>query len=152
MKNINIVLFIIIICTIVANAQETQTPDLKWYKDFEKAKLEANSQNKNILIYFKGSLRSQSSKALEDDFFNTKKFRTIANNNLILVKVFSQQQTNFSSKKQQISNLELKNRYLQKVFPTVVLTDANGVQLGIIESYNYLHDTSKHFALINKKI
>ncbi len=146
-KQILYILFFLIVTVDTVNGQ-TKSIDLNWQTDFEEAKQLATKQNKLILIYFTGSDWSQPCKMLNKDFFYTEKFQKIATENLILVRVNSPRRPDLISGFQKGKNLELKKRYNQKILPTVILTDANGTSLGMIESYNYLHDTSKHYALI----
>ncbi len=146
-KQILYILFFLIVTVDTVNGQ-TKSIDLNWQTDFEEAKQLATKQNKLILIYFTGSDWSQPCKLLNKDFFYTEKFQKIATENLILVRVNSPRRPDLISGFQKDKNLELKKRYNQKILPTVILTDANGTSLGMIESYNYLHDTSKHYALI----
>jgi len=152
MKRFVFILFFLAVGLTTVNSQSKKSIDLNWHTDFENAKELASSQNKSILIYFTGSDWSRSSKMLNKDFFYTEKFQKIASENLILVRVNSPRRSNLISNLQQTKNQKLSKTYHQKVYPTVVLTDANGKQLGIVESYNYLHDTSKHYALINKVV
>ena len=68
------------------------------------------------------------------------------------MRINSPRRTGLISGLQENENLKLKNRYNQKVFPTVIITDATGKKIGMLESYNYLHDTSKHYALIENAL
>jgi len=134
------------------NAQRQKSIDLNWQTDFDKAQQLASSENKLILIYFTGFDRSDSCKMLNEDLFYTEKFQKIAAEHLILVRVNTPRRKDAISEDQKKKNKGLSDRYHQKVHPTVVLTDAKGKQLGIIESYNYLRDTSQHYTLIYKTI
>ena len=152
MKILKYILLLIIITIAVNNVQAQKSIDLNWQTDFEEAKQLANSQNKLILIYFTGSDWSQSCKKLNNDFFYTEDFQNLAQKHLILVRINSPRRDGLISGFQESKNLDLKKRYNQKVFPTVVITDAEGKQLGMLESYNYLHDTSKHYELIERAL
>tara|TARA_R110002073_G_scaffold139232_2_gene289256 strand:+ start:32881 stop:33354 length:474 start_codon:yes stop_codon:yes gene_type:complete len=123
--------------------------DLNWQTDFESAKTIAKSKKKLILIYFTGSDWSTSCKNLNEDFFYTDKFKSLADKHLILVRVDSPHRPNLISELQKDYNQELSRIYHQRVFPTVVLVDHLGTKIGAVESYNFLHDTSKHYKLIN---
>lgn len=127
--------------------------DLNWQSDIEQAKNLAKEDNKLILIYFTSSDASTSaSKSLNEDFFYTEKFKDLADKNLVLVRVNIPRRANLISDIQKSSNQELSIKYQQRVIPTVVLCDPKGKKIGMIESYNYLHDTSKHYALINNAL
>jgi len=146
--------YILLLIIIIANNNviAQKSIDLNWQTDFEEAKQLADSQNKLILIYFTGSDWSQSCKRLNTDFFYTEDFQELAQKYLILVRINSPRRSGLISGFQESKNLELKKRYNQKVFPTVIVTDAEGKQLGMLESYNYLHDTSKHYELIERAL
>ena len=152
MKKIISIVILLVITVVNINAQQKKSIDLNWQTNFEEAKQLAASQNKLILIYFTGSDWSKPCKVLNKDFFYTKKFQEIAIENLILVRINSPRRPGLISGFQQNKNLQLKKQYNQKVYPTIVLTDAKGKKLGMIESYNYLHDTSKHYSLIEKAL
>ena len=152
MKSFKNIVFLLIISVASINAQQQRSIDLNWQSDFEVAKQLAASQNKLILIYFTGSDWSQSCKILNQDFFYTEDFQELAQKYLILLRINSPRRTGLISDFQENKNLELKKRYNQKVYPTVVVTNAKGNQLGMLESYNYLHDTSKHYELIERAL
>lgn len=125
--------------------------DLNWQTDFETAKELAKKENKQILIYFTGSDWSKACQLLNKEFFYTEKFQNIASKKLILVRINSPRRKELISESQTNANKVLVKRYQQKVYPTIVLTNANGEELGRVESYNYLQDTSQHYELISKK-
>lgn len=150
MKKIAYILFLMLVCTSIASAQNNKSIDLNWQTDFEKAKELASSENKHILIYFTGYDRSDSCQMLNEDFFYTKKFQMIAEKYLILVRVNAHIRKDAISDDQKKKNSILSKLFNQKVHPTVVLADAEGNQIDMIESYNYLRDTSKHYALLDK--
>jgi thioredoxin-related protein len=147
-----IILFLVGFSTLNSSFGQQKNIDLNWQNNFKEAKQLAAAQHKLILIYFTGSDWSKPSQMLNKDFFYTDKFQKIAAQNLILVRINSPRRPDLISNFQQNKNSELKKRYHQKVFPTIILTDADGKLLGRLESYNYLHDTSKHFNLINNII
>ena len=151
MKKIAVIIFICY-CFASLHSQNNKPISLTWHTNFEEAKLIAHSQNKHILIYFTGSDRSIPCNMLNNDFFNTERFKKIADKHLVLLKIYNPRRPGIVSRFQQDKNLEISRKYKQRVHPTVVLTDADGNQIGAVESYNYLHDTSKYYLLINKAI
>ncbi len=152
MKRLNsIVIIITIFIGIQAYAQKKGF-DLNWQSDFEQAKTMAKKDNKLILIYFTSSDDSAASKKLNEDFFYTEKFKKLADQNLILLRVNMPRRPDLITEFQKGDNQKLSEKYGQKVIPTVVLTNIEEKNMGMIESYNYLHDTSKHYALINEAL
>ncbi len=152
MKKIACILFLFLNWTMIANAQNNKSVDLNWQTDFEKAKGLAIAENKHILIYFTSYDRGDSCQMLNEDFFYTEKFKKIAEKYFILVRVNAHLRQDAISNDQKQKNAILSKQFNQKVHPTVVLTDAKGKLIDKIESYNYLRDTSKHYALLDKVI
>lgn len=126
--------------------------DLNWQTNFETAKEAAKKDKKWILIYFTGSDWSAACKNLNKDFFYTEKFKKLADKNLILVRVDAPRRPNLISEFQSNANAQLRKKYNQNVYPTVVLVNAQGEEIGKVASYNYLHDTSEHYELVNKAV
>lgn len=124
--------------------------DLNWQTNFETAKELAKKENKQILIYFTGSDWSKACQLLNKEFFYTEKFQNIASKKLILVRINSPRRKELISETQANTNKSLVEKYQQKIYPTIVLTNTKGEELGRVESYNYLQDTSQHYKLINK--
>ncbi|MCF6351243.1 MAG: thioredoxin family protein [Flavobacteriaceae bacterium] len=152
MKRIILLLTIVLFQNIFINAQEKS--DLNWITDFEQAKVIAKQENKPILIFFTGSDWCGLCKMLEKDLFATKEFKETAKNNLILYKAdFPQRRTDIVTPAQKIVNEALDKKYSKtratRVFPTIVMVAANGKEINFIESYNYIHDTSRHTKLID---
>lgn len=153
MKKLKIIGCIAALFLVLPLAAQKKGYDLNWRSDFDQAKIVAKQSNKLILIYFTSSDASTTaSKSLNEDFFYTEKFKNLADDHLILVRVNISRRETLAAELQKSSNQLLISKYDQKIIPTVVLCDANGTKIGMIESYNYLHDTSKHYALINEAI
>jgi len=147
-----ILLFTLVLFQFTLNAQEKS--ELNWLEDFEQAKVIAKKQNKPILIFFTGSDWCGLCKMLEKDFFSTDKFKETANKSLILYKAdFPQRRTDIVTAAQKLVNTALDKKYSKtrgtRVFPTIVMIDASGKEINFIESYNYIHDTSRHTKLID---
>jgi thioredoxin-related protein len=143
--------FTIILFQFTLNAQENKV-DLNWVSDFETAKSIAVEENKPILIFFTGSDWCGICKMLDKDFLSSTKFKKIAEEKLVLYKADFPRRTDILTSDQKTVNEKLDNKYSKtrskRSFPTIVLTNAKGVELGFIESYNYIHDTTRHFGLL----
>ncbi len=153
MKKIILILSILFL-QLTVNAQEEAKNNLNWVTNFEEAKTIAKEQNKPILIFFTGSDWCGLCKMLEKDFFSTDDFKKIANNDLVLYKAdFPQRRTDIVTPEQKLVNEALDKKYsktrAKRVFPTIVMINANGNEINFIESYNYIHDTSRHSKLID---
>lgn len=154
MKKIFLFLTIIFLHISILNAQEDVTNnDLNWISNFEVAKKLATTQNKPILIFFTGSDWCGICKMLDKDFLSTDKFKGISSEKLILYKADFPRRTDLVPLDQKAINETLSTKYSKtrskRVFPTIVLIDANGNELGFIESYNYIHDTTRHYGLLD---
>lgn len=136
------------------NAQEHKSNQLNWIANFDDAKEIAHSQNKPILIFFTGSDWCGICKVLNKDFLKSEKFTQIANEKLVLYKADFPRRTDIVNEQQKLVNIKLDNKYSKtrnkRSFPTIVFINAKGVELGYIESYNYIHDTTRHFGLLKK--
>jgi len=150
MKKITILVLLISLWGSQHFFAQQKSIDLNWQTNFEEAKKQASKDGKKILIYFTGSDWSSACKNLNKDFFYTEKFKKIAVASFILVRVDAPRRPNLISELQSSYNRQLSKTYDQKVYPTVVVVDSIGTKLDMIESYNYLHDTSKHYELLNK--
>lgn len=154
MKKLFFGLLISLMSIISLNAQ--QNKGLVWEKNFEQAKVKANREGKSILLFFTGSDWCGLCKMLNKDFFNTEEFKKIARKNLILYKADFPRRTDIVTPKQKKVNEALDKKYSKtrasRVFPTVFLLDANGKQIDFLESYNYIHDTTRHFKLLEYAI
>ena len=150
MKKLLLILTFTLLYFVQTNAQNKI--ELNWISDFATAKEIATKENKPILIFFTGSDWCGICKMLDKDFLSSEKFKTIANEKLVLYKADFPRRTDLVSEEQKTVNITLDNKYSKtrnkRAFPTIVFVDANGVELGFIESYNYLHDTTRHFGLL----
>ncbi|MEE9350121.1 MAG: thioredoxin family protein [Flavobacteriaceae bacterium] len=164
MKKIILLFTVILLQTSFLYAQEETsdkvehsiTNDLNWISSYDDAQKLAKEQNKQILIFFTGSDWCGLCKLLKKDFFSSDEFKAIAHDNLILYKADFPRRTDIVSAEDKKVNEALDNKYSKsrskRSFPTIVITNANGVELGFIESYNFIHDTTNHFRLLKKSI
>lgn len=151
MKKVILVMIFVIFQFVQLNAQEKV--ELNWIADFENAKAIAEKENKPILIFFTGSDWCGLCKMLKKDYFKTKKFKELASKNLVLYKADFPRRTDIVSPAQKLVNEALDKKYSKtrgvRVFPTIIMVDASGKEISFIESYNYIHDTSRHSKLID---
>ncbi|HIP26051.1 MAG TPA: thioredoxin family protein [Flavobacteriaceae bacterium] len=152
MRKIVLLLIITFFQLNTINAQKETSDPLNWISNFETAKEIAKTENKPILIFFTGSDWCGICKMLDKDFLSSDKFKKLANEKLVLYKADFPRRTDIVSAEQKQVNIILDKKYSKsrnkRSFPTIVLINANGIELGYIESYNYIHDTTKHYGLI----
>jgi thioredoxin-related protein len=113
---------------------QAHAADLTWGTDLPKALTEAKTDKKLVLIDFTGSDWCSWCKKFDKEALSTDKFADYAKTNLTLV------QADFPNKKPQSDDLKAANKALQakyKVegFPTFVVLDADGKEIGRQEGY-----------------
>ena len=134
MKNNKIFYFLFvlgIIFTINSSFTDTELK-LNWLTNFEQVKIQAEKQNKKILMSFSGSDWCANCMRLDKTLFQTEEFKKYAEKNLILLKVdFPSRKKNALSKEQQTHNDKLADKYNPKgLFPNTIIIDNNGEVLG----------------------
>jgi protein disulfide-isomerase len=103
--------------------------DADWMTDFEKAKAKAKQEKKLILLDFTGSDWCPPCIQLKKNVFSTDEFAKYAKDNLVLMEVDFPRRTAQSDQLKK-ANEKLKNAYGPEGFPTLVLVDATGKELG----------------------
>ena len=98
-----------------------------WETDFETAQKKAEKEHKLILLNFSGSDWCAPCIRLHDEIFENTSFKTLADNDLILVNAdFPRLKKNQISKDQQKKNDKLADKYNpQGIFPYTVLLNAD---------------------------
>ena len=101
----------------------------EWKTDFPAAKTQAQKENKVLLLDFTGSDWCGWCIKMKKETLDEKAFKDYAEKNLVLVEV------DFPERKAQAAALKKANEALQKQynvegFPTFLLLDANGKEIG----------------------
>lgn len=112
-----------------ARAQDATAPT--WLTDFETAKATAKKDGKVIVAAFVGSDWCGYSIRQQQEVFDTAAFATWARQHAVLLRVDFPNATPLSSA-QRDHNRELARLYGVRGYPTVVVTDALGKQLGTL--------------------
>lgn len=105
-----------------------------WLTDFEAAKAKAAKEEKAVLLDFTGSDWCPPCKALKKKVFDEKEFQAFAEKKLVLVEV------DFPTKKKlpkelQAANDRLSEQFKIEEYPTIVLLDKAGKELGRLSGY-----------------
>jgi protein disulfide-isomerase len=108
----------------LAGAAESQ-----WATDLTKAIAQAKAENKTVLADFTGSDWCTFCIKLHKDVFETRPFADYAKKNLVLVEI------DFPNKKAQSdavkrTNQQLQEKYKVEGFPTVILFNGEGKEIG----------------------
>lgn len=106
-----------------------------WLTDLPKAEAQAKAENKIILIDFTGSDWCGWCIKFKKDVLDTPEFKEYAAKNVVLVEL------DFPSKKAQSDELKkanaaLKDKYGVKGFPTLVVLDKDGKEIGRQRGYS----------------
>jgi protein disulfide-isomerase len=116
--------------------------DADWMTDIEKAKAKAKQEKKLILLDFTGSDWCPPCIQLKKNVFSTDEFGKYAKDNLVLMQVdFPRRKAQSEALKK--ANQKLMSNYGAKAFPTIVLVDSGGKELGRQEGYG--GDSPKEF-------
>jgi len=124
-----------------------------WLTDLNAAKEAAKKDGKAILMDFTGSDWCGYCIKLKKAVFDTAEFAKFAEKNLVLVEV-DFPRSKKQSKELKRANLALNDQYNIEGYPTIVVLDAAGKELGRMEGYegeNAAEYIKKLQALIAKK-
>ena len=108
--------------------------DEQWLTDFDKAKEQARKENKMVLLDFTGSDWCPPCKKLAKNVFSTSEFKDFAKEKLVLVEVDFPSRKKLSEE-QAKANDELKEQFKVEAYPTIVVLNAAGKELGRFEGY-----------------
>jgi len=103
--------------------------DGEWLDNFDRARAIANQKKLAMLLNFTGSDWCQFCAKLKTEVFDTREFKDYAKKNLVLVNV------DFPKKKVLPADTKLRNealsrKYNVKGFPTIIILDQSGEQMG----------------------
>jgi len=105
--------------------------DHGWLTNYEDALQLAKKEKKGVLLLFTGSDWCPPCKRLHHDVFDSEGFKEFAKKNLILVELdFPRKRENKLPAEQQNYNRALSRKFKVRGFPTVVILDADGKELG----------------------
>lgn len=108
--------------------------DAAWLTDLPAAEAQARAENKIVLMDFTGSDWCPGCIQLKKEVFDSSQFQKYAAQNLVLVEVDFPDKKD-QSKKLKEANAALQDRYKIEGFPTVVVLDKNGKEMGRQEGY-----------------
>ncbi|HEY2802147.1 MAG TPA: thioredoxin family protein [Chthoniobacterales bacterium] len=100
-----------------------------WLSDFQKAQAEAKANHKLLLLNFTGSDWCIWCKRLDAEVFTQPEFQDYAKNNLVLMKVDFPRATALTTEVRK-QNEELAQKYNIEGFPTIVVLNGEGQQVG----------------------
>ena len=105
--------------------------DANWLTDFHQAQEEAKASHKLLLIDFTGSDWCPWCKVLHAEVFSKPEFEQYAKDNLVLMTADFPRARALSSEVRQ-QNQALARRYQVAGFPTIVVLNSEGKQIGLL--------------------
>ena len=154
MKRI-VVSCLFLVCSVVfVTAQDSVElkHHLNWEKNYAKAEKIAKKNNKPLLIFFTGSDWCGPCKMLVEDFFETEQFKKIADNEFVLYEADRPRNSDLITDTQREDNLKLSLKYNVSSYPTVIILNSKGKEIGRKKSYNFMRDPSYYFSFIDKTL
>ncbi len=116
--------------TIIEETVDAPEIHIKWEATLQSAIEKATNEQKPILIYFTGSDWCGPCIQLDENLFHTEKFEKFSNENLVLyVADFPRDKSLVSVENRKINN-ELRKKYKQSSFPTILFINEKGDVLG----------------------
>lgn len=103
---------------------------LNWVSSYNEVLKKSKKENKPVLIYFTGSDWCGPCISLDRKLFHTEKFKSYADENLILYMADSPRNLDLVDAETRKVNDRLSKKYKQKAFPTLVMVNHKGKLLG----------------------
>ena len=137
----------------VGQAQDSVTINTSansiWEHDFSKAEKLTKSTDKPLLIFFTGSDWCGPCKMLVADVFESDRFNKEVKNDFILYEADFPRNADLITSSQKSDNYKLKNKYKVSSYPTIVIINDKGKELGRLKGYNLMRDTSYHYSFFS---
>ena len=108
---------------------QARAEELTWMTDLPKAQEKAKADNKLVLMNFTGSDWCPWCWKLRDEIFKTPEFAEYAKKNLVLVEVDFPRKKELPAE-QKKANKELATKYKIEGYPTVIVLDSAGKEVG----------------------
>ena len=127
--------------------EATDSIQLNWVATYKEALKRSKKEDKPVLMYFTGSDWCGPCIRLDRELFHTKKFKSIADKDLILLEVDIPRNQDLVAPDKMSENLYLKNKYKVKAFPTFLFVNHRGRKVAeksgyILTEYYYPFITS----------
>lgn len=129
-------------------SREIATKEVKWQENFEKAQKLAKRKNRPLLVFFTGSDWCSPCKNLHKDFFETEKFRKIVKKKYILYKADFPRRTDLITPEKKRENRKIQQKYGVRGYPTVLILNSKGDEIGRRVGYSFSRDPEPHFQLL----
>jgi thioredoxin-related protein len=127
LARVRILFLLVVICAGIS--QTVRSESVEWLTDAQAAQAKAKQENKLVLLDFTGSDWCIWCKKLKRQIFDKPEFAEFAQSRLVLVEVdFPRNKT--LPEAQKLANAQLDKTYRIDSFPTIILLDPDGKQVG----------------------
>jgi len=117
------------ITALICATATLRAEELKWITDAVKAQAQAKAEKKMVFLDFTGSDWCGWCIRLNKEVFSTPEFATYAKKNLVLVEVDFPRRKEQSAE-QKKANEALQSKYRIEGYPTIIVLDGDGKQIG----------------------
>lgn len=121
----NLSFSLILISLIFVSCKSPGSDNLSWDEKLETALIQAQNENKFVLVNFTGSDWCIWCQRLSNEVFTQKEFENFAKENLVLVKIDFPKNIE-QSNGTRLYNQKLLQQFAVKGFPTIFILDKNG--------------------------
>ncbi len=131
--------------------ESSSTTSSMWESSFERATKLAKKEHKPILIFFSGSDWCGPCKMLTADFFDSYAFKKRAKEMVLYEADFPRDRTKLTKEQRKI-NAKLGTIYNVRSYPTIIMINSEGDELGRQKGYTLLRETKDHFAFLDRNL
>ncbi len=135
----------------IENAITVSNTQIKWEESFEKAKKLALKKNKPIFVFFTGSDWCSPCRNLNADVLHTEAFYKLAASKFVFYEADIPRRTDIISPEKRTFNKELKQRLGVKGTPTILILNANEVEVARRSGYA-MRDPELYFDFIQNAL
>lgn len=143
-------LWVPIVVFVFLNPDNVVIEDVSWNLDYNTALNKAQSNQKNILVYFTGSDWCAPCKKLKKDLLTTDEFKSLSSQyNLVYVDI-PRNQDLISAEQYQKNKALMEQLNKRKVFPLLVVVDPKGEILDDHSGYSMTGHIQYHLEFLRK--
>jgi len=128
---------------------EVVVSEFKWHTNYEEATATAQLLRRPVLVNFTGSDWCRWCVELDKNVFQTKEFKTWAQENVVLLELDYPREKESLTKELQEQNIKLARKYKIRGFPTIAYLDPfNGK---VLHQHHYIHKV-EDFTKVGDKV
>ena len=120
---------------LVTTKHDSTDIKLNWMPFYEDALKKSKKEKKPVLIYFTGSDWCGPCKVLDEKLFHTEKFKSLSDNDLVLLEVDIPRNQDILTQDKISENLYLQKKYKVKSFPALIFVNHKGRKISEKRGY-----------------